>query len=161
MWRAFHVTWQATQPSWCWNRLWCGSDVVETETWLKFLDETETSSKTPRPRLEVRDRGSRLQNLCILQKFKKNVVITSDLNFFQISGIFPTCFGCFLPTNRTNKNSLNYRNFDKPFLCNIQSLETWNLRDRDETWNHRDQDRDSQKWVSRLHHCGITDSVSL
>jgi len=24
------------------------SDVVETETWLKFRDETETSSETPR-----------------------------------------------------------------------------------------------------------------
>jgi len=45
----------------------------ETETWLKFRDETETdtSSKTPRPRLEVRDRDrdSKLQNLCILPKF--------------------------------------------------------------------------------------------
>jgi len=34
------------------------SDVVETvtfetETWLKFQNETETSSKTPRPRLET------------------------------------------------------------------------------------------------------------
>jgi len=48
------------------------SDVVktvtfETETWLKFRDETETSSKSPR--LEVRDRDLRLQNLCILPKF--------------------------------------------------------------------------------------------
>jgi len=25
----------------------------ETETWLKFRDETETSSETPRPRLEI------------------------------------------------------------------------------------------------------------
>jgi len=67
------------------------SDVVETvtfetETWLKFQDETETSSKTSRPRLhqklrdrdrdsrlEVRDRDSRLQNLCILPKFFKNM----------------------------------------------------------------------------------------
>jgi len=32
-------------------------------------------------------------------------------------------------------------------ICNLQSLETWNLRDRDETWNLRD--RDSQKWVLR------------
>jgi len=70
-----------------------------------------------------------------------DVVITSDLNFFQIYGTFPTCFGCFLPANTTNKMSLIYINFNKPFLCNIQSLETWNL------W-----DRDSQKWVSRLHH---------
>jgi len=35
--------------------------------------------------------------------FFKNVLITSDLNFFQISGIFPTCFGCFLPANTTKK----------------------------------------------------------
>jgi len=33
----------------------------------------------------------------------KNVIITSELKIFQISGIFPTCFGCFLPAN-TNKN---------------------------------------------------------
>ena len=29
-----------------------------------------------------------------------------DLNFFQISGMFPTCFGCFLPANATNKKSI-------------------------------------------------------
>jgi len=108
------------------------SDVVETvtleaETWLKFRDETKTkTSKTPRPRL---------QNCW---NFLQNFVITSDFNFFQISGIFPTCFGCFLPANTTNKKSLNHRNFNKRFLCNIQSLETWNLRDQD-----------SHKWVSR------------
>ena len=51
-------------------------------------------------------------------------VHASDLNFIQNSGIFPTFFGCFLPANTTKKTSLNYRNFNKPFLCNIQSLET-------------------------------------
>jgi len=35
---------------------------------------------------------------------KKNVVITSKLNFFQNTGIFLACFGCFLPVNATNKN---------------------------------------------------------
>ena len=69
------------------------------------------------------------------------------LECFQISGIFPTCYGCFLAANTTNKKYLNYRNFNQPFLCNIQSLETWNSRDRNEAWNLRD--RDSQKWVSR------------
>jgi len=41
------------------------SDVVETETWLKFRDETETetSSKTPRPRPRLES-----SNLCILSK---------------------------------------------------------------------------------------------
>jgi len=48
----------------------------------------------------------------------------SDLKFFQISGIFPTCFGCFLPANATNKKSLNYGNSYQLFLCSIQSLET-------------------------------------
>jgi len=55
------------------------------------------------------------------------------LNFFQISVIFQTCFGCFLPANTTNKNSLNYKNFTLPVLCNIQSLETCSLQGRDET----------------------------
>jgi len=72
--------------------------------------------------------------------------MASDIIFFQISGIFLMWFGCFLPANRANKKALNYRNFNKPFLCNIQSLKTRNLRDRDETWNIRDLDL--QKWVS-------------
>jgi len=54
--------------------------------------------------------------------------------------LFQTCLSCFLPANITNKKSLNFRNFIEPFLCNFQSLETWNL------WYW---DRDSQKWVSR------------
>ena len=58
------------------------------------------------------------------------------LEIFQVCGIFPWCFSCFLPAN-TTKN-LNSRNFDQPFLCNIQSLETWNLRDK--TWKLWDQD---------------------
>jgi len=72
-------------------------------------------------------------------------------------------FGCCLPANTTNKNSVNYRNLNKPFHCNIQSLETWNLRDRDETWNLRDRDRDwdSQKWVSRPRPSLETPSLSL
>jgi len=84
-----------------------------------------------------------------LPKFFKNVVITSDFIFFQISGIFSDVFCCFLPANKTNEKTLSYRNFNNPFLCSIQSLETWNLRDRDDTWSLRERDRDSQKWVSR------------
>ena len=71
----------------------------------------------------------------------KKSVITFNLNFFQISGIFPISF---LPANTTNKKSLNYINFAMPFLYNIQSLETCSFRDRD-----------SQKWVSRPHHCKL------
>jgi len=77
------------------------------------------------------------------------------LEFFQVSGIFPICFACFLPANIWTK----YRDFNKPFLCNIRSLETWNLPDRDETWNLRD--RDSQKWVSRPRRILETPSLML
>jgi len=57
-------------------KLIISSDVVETvtfetETWLKFRDETETSSKTPR--LETWSSKPRLQNLCILPKFFKKM----------------------------------------------------------------------------------------
>jgi len=56
-------------------------------------------------------------------------------------------FGCFLLANTTNKKSLNYRNFNKPFFCNIQSLETWNF----ETETRKNGSRDREQ-VSRLHH---------
>ena len=60
-----------------------GSDVVNTVT---FETETKTLLKTSRPRLQnSRDRDSRLQNM---PNLKKNVVITSKMNFFQISGMF-------------------------------------------------------------------------
>jgi len=36
-------------------------------------------------------------------ELKKNVITTSELKFFQITGIFLACFGCFLPANVTNK----------------------------------------------------------
>jgi len=126
------------------------SDVVEAVTF-----ETETSSGTPR--LETWNSRPRLQN-CAFWRNKKKCRHHFWVEFFyKISGIFPTCFVCFLPEpkNTTNKKSLNYLNCTKPFLCNIHSLETCSLRRRDETWNFRD--RYSHKWVSRrvsrLHHC--------
>ena len=67
----------------------------------------------------------------------------SDLNFFNFLAFSQRVL--VVSYLQANKKSLNYRNFNKPYLCNIQSLETWNLRDRDETWNFRDRDRDSQK----------------
>ena len=108
-------------------------------------------------RLETRDRDSKISAFC---RIKKNIVITSKLNFFQISGIFPNCFGCFLPANTTNKQLLNYINFTVPFLCNSQSIETcsFETETRPETFEtesrkngSRDESRDRNQ-VSRLHH---------
>ena len=91
---------------------------------------------------------------------------------FQIFGIFLICFGCFLLTNATEKNSLNYRSFTKPYPCNIDSFKTtglWprpvTLWEQDETWNLQDRDWDSQKrsrdevLISRLHHCKWSNKV--
>jgi len=47
---------------------------TETEIWLKFRDETETLSKTLRPRLETWSSRPRFQTLCILPKFFKKML---------------------------------------------------------------------------------------
>jgi len=40
----------------------------------------------------------------IFRIFKKTYRRHFYVKFFQISGIFPSCFGCFIPANTTNKN---------------------------------------------------------
>jgi len=118
-------------------------------------DRDQLLVKTSRPRLyqksrdlrlEFRDRDSKLCAFCRI--FLNDFIASAKLIFFQISGIFSTCFGCFLPANTANKKSLNYRNFTLPVFGNIQGLETCILWNRDETWNLL-VDRDSQKWVLR------------
>ena len=141
------------------------SDVVETaafetETWLNLRDEISSKFLRPRPTFDTWNSRPRLEisKFCALcWNFLKISSPLPSWIFFQISGFFPSCFGCFLPANTTNKKSSNYRKFAIPFLCNIQSLDTTSLRDRDEIWNVRDRDeiwnlrdQDSQKWVSRL-----------
>jgi len=60
-------------------------------------------------------------------------IFSSFWNFSDMFWLFLTC--------KYNKQNIWIgRNFNRLFLCNIQSLETWNLRDRD---------RDSQIWVPR------------
>jgi len=58
--------------------------------------------------------------------------------FIFISGIFRHVF--VVSYLQMQQKSLNFRNFTKLFLCNIQSLETCSLRNQD-----------TQIWVSRLH----------
>ena len=129
------------------NRAWnnfcvCLDQWCSRERNLRGRDLVETS----RPRLHQK-LDSRRENLSILPKFIW--MSSSLLSWIFYFWHFPTCFGCFLPANTTNKK-VNCRNFTNLFLCNIQSLETCNLRDWDKTWNLRD--RVSEKWVSRLHH---------
>ena len=69
------------------------------------------------PRLEIWDRDSRVQNLSILPKFcfecRHHFWVELFFNFWH----FQTCFDCFLPANKTNKKSLNFRNFTNYFFA--------------------------------------------
>jgi len=62
------------------------SDVVETVTF-----ETETSLKRRDRDFIKNSETSKFVEFA--QIFEKNVVTTSKLNLFRISGSFPTCFG--------------------------------------------------------------------
>ena len=103
-------------PNFWSNDIWQSSDVVETatfetETWLKFRDRdwdrdfiknSETDTRDMMFETETNTRDFKIFAFC--RNFFDNVVITSESSFFFISGIFPTCFVCFLPENTTKKS---------------------------------------------------------
>ena len=106
---------------------WCsrGRNLLDRDR--DFTKNCETWSL--RPRLET----SKFVHFAEIFKTMSSSPLTWI--FFKFLAFFRRVLIVF--TYKYNKQKyLNYRNFDKPFLCNIQSLETWNLRD---------QDRDSQK----------------
>jgi len=106
------------------------SDAVKSVTF-----ETETSLKPSRLRLY-----QKLRDLSILPKLCFEYRYHFWVEFFLFLA-FSNMFWLFLTCKYNKQKSLNFRNFTKLFLCNIQSLETC---------SHWDQD--SQIWVSRLHH---------
>jgi len=56
--------------------------------------------------------------------FHKNVIITSQLIFFEfLVYLRPVLIVSYLQIQQT-KNSLNYKSFTKLFLCDIQNLKT-------------------------------------
>jgi len=139
----YSSTWKRFQNGWEWSTCFHGAFSLWCRQWCSQNRNLRDRDlvKTSRPRLhQISETETRDFQICAFcRKFSKNVVITCMFYFFQISVIFPTCFGCFLPANTTNKKSLNYKNFTLPVLCNIQSFKTCSLRDRDETWNLLDQ----------------------
>jgi len=103
--------------------------------------ETETSSKNSRLRLEIRDRDSEIGKYLDLTKFSKNVITTSNLNFFEFVAFYlglkclwylqvrknqkPVLTFPYLQVQPTiQQNMLNFRNFTNPYRCSIQSLKT-------------------------------------
>ena len=128
----------------------------------KRRDRDLVKSSRPTPHRKIRD--LRIENLWIMPiffyKFSKNIVATTKLQFFQISGIFPTCLGYFLSAN-TNRPKTRW--FTKVLLSLIfavlkASNECACHRDQDKTSNLRDWDSKNgksrgQEQISRLHHC--------
>jgi len=91
--------------------------------------------KISRPRLH-----QKLRDSSILPKFCFECCDHFWVEFFLFLD-FSDMFWLFLTCKCNKQKSLNFRSFTKLFLCNVQSLETCSLRDKD-----------SQMWVSRLHH---------
>jgi len=129
------------------------SDVAETASF-----ETETSSDIPRPRLEIRNRGSRLHNLCIVPKFLK-IMSSSLLSWiFSNSGIFRTVLVVSYLQIQETKNSwiieiLLYHFFAISKVSRPVAFETRPDTFETETGKNGSRDRDE---VSRL----ITDKFN-
>jgi len=83
----------------------------------------------------------------LFYKYSKNIVATTKLQFFQISGIFPTCFGCFLSANTADKKHVDLQKFYYAILlqyskpqANVLVIET---RTRPQAF-----ETDSKNWKS-------------
>jgi len=97
------------------NHQWCSQDRDLVKLWDRdFIKNSETRD------LKFETETSKFVHLAefFLKCHHSWVAFLSNLWHF------PTYFGCFLPANTSNKKSLNYRSFTKPFLCNIQSSVT-------------------------------------
>ena len=97
-------------------------DVVESRPKGRDWDPAKTSR--PRPHRKIWD--SRTENLWIMPiffyKFSKNIVATTKLQFFRISGIFlPALVVSYLQIQQA-KNTLIFKSFTKPCCCSTQSL---------------------------------------
>jgi len=87
-----------------------------------------------------------------LKKYRHHFYV----EYFQISGIFPTSFGCFLPENTTNKccwiiEILLYHFFAIFKVSRPAAFETKTRPETFETENRKSGSRDRDQ-VSRLHH---------
>jgi len=57
--------------------------------------------------------------------FSKNYHYHCKVEFFQISGIFPICFGCFLLTNTTEKKLVELQKFYKAISLQYWQFQYW------------------------------------
>jgi len=120
----------------------------------KSENETRDLKLRPRPTLET-------SNFAHFAEFNQKCRHHFWLEFFFISGIFPTCFGCFLPANTTNKNrwilEILVNHFFAIFKVSRPGTFETKTESRPETFEtetrkNGSRDRDQ---VSRLHNCNI------
>ena len=128
---------------------WCSRDRNLRNRDLVKTSETES----PWLHQKFRDWESRLQNLWIFLKFFKKMLSSLLSLFFRISGIFPTCFGCFLPANAMNKKLVELWNFYQAISFRYSNSQDNRLWPRpvapSPRQDLRDWDRDTRKGVSR------------
>ena len=127
----FHTHWQLfllqIHPS---NIVWY---ILQMALFLfcQIISDTETL-------LKLRDQNSRFQNLCILLKFFKKLVITTlKWNFFKFLTFFQSVLVFSYLLIQQRKYSLNWRSFTKPYPCNIDSFKTTGLWPRPVTFESK------------------------
>ena len=90
-------------------------------------------------------------------KYSKNIVTSTKLQFFRISGIFPTCFGCFLSANTADQKHVDLQKFHLAIFLQYSKPQVHVLVIETKTSKFRDWDSTNGKsWdqdqISRLHH---------
>jgi len=84
----------------------------ETKTLLKFRDrDFIKNSKTETRDLNFKDKIRNFKICAFFQNYSKNYCHHFKVHFFQISGIFPTCYGCSSPAKTTEKKLVELQKF--------------------------------------------------
>jgi len=128
----------------------------DTETWLKFRDETETSSKNSENETETRDVKFEAETdtrdfAHFAETCLKTVVITSDFKlFFKFLAFFPhVLVVSYLQIKQTKSRWIVEILINYFFaIFKVSRPETFET----ETCKNESRDRDQ---VSRLHHCHL------
>jgi len=109
--------------------------------------------ETSRPRLHQNFRDLKFENetssqvlkfVHFAESFQKNVVTTSQVEFFRSSHIIPICFHCFFPANTTEKKFVELQFYQAIFLQYSESQNNRLVTETCSLW-----DRDSQSWAFR------------
>jgi len=85
-----------------------------------FIENSETETETRDLKFETET--SKFGDFAKI--FQKTVAISSQLNFFEFLAFFRSVLVVSYLHIKLTTNSLNYKGFAKPFLCDMQTLQT-------------------------------------